>query len=268
MQARRRATTWRCERAATGNSGRPGDRGCLTGQVIASPFAGWTVEDDLSPVGWFVDALKPLEPGAFKVRSVVPDGYPSYARLVHPAYTYEDATSRTVRIRDIDHPEQQGWDGDRRFTWQTGWPIKQQWTIGTPTIGTLDAADLLVLIEVLRKFTGTPDHVWALIWPGWGFDWSNELHHGATQIPVRLNPFALLQGTLSGLLELRAQADHTPSYWWPQDREWVVGTDLDDFCTYIAGSEACIATLLADTRLECHRASPDDLVYPKPYLPT
>ena len=229
---------------------------------------GWTVEDDLGPAVWFADALKAQEPGAFKVRSVVPDRYPSFARLVHPAYTYEDATSRAVRIRDIDHPEQQGWEGDRRFAGQTGWPMMRQWTLGTPTIGTLDAADLLALTEVLKRFTGTSDNVWALMWPGWGFDWSNELHHDAAQIQVRQNPFALLRGGLLGLPDLLAQTDHTPSYWWPHDREWAVGTDLDDFCTYIAGSDACIAALLADTRLECYRSSPGALVYPKPYLPT
>jgi hypothetical protein len=236
--------------------------------MIASPFAGWSVEDDLDPAGWFADALKPPDPGAFRVWSVVPDHYASYARLVHPAYFWNEDVHQPVHVRDIDHPEQQGWEGDPRFTWQTGWSIKQQWTIGTPSIGTLDPADLRALVEVLSAYTETPDDVWALIWPGWGYDWCNEIHYDAEQIRVRGNPFALLHGSLSGLAELRAQADHTPSYWWPQDRSWAVGTDLDDFCTYVAGSEACVADLLRDTRLECYRAAPDALVYPKPYLPT
>jgi hypothetical protein len=235
--------------------------------MIASPFAGWSVEDNLSPAGWFADALRAPDPDAFRVWSVVPDRYSAYARLVHPAYYWSEGTNQPVHLRDIDHPEQQGWEGDARFTWQTGWSIKQQWTIGTPMIGTLDAADLTALIEVLSSFTTTPDDVWALIWPGWGYDWSGQLHHGAQQMPIRGNAFALLHGSLSALAELRAQADHAPSYWWPQDRAWAVGTDLDDFCSYIAGSDDCVTAVLTDTRLECYPAAPDALVYPKPYLP-
>ena len=154
--------------------GRLGRRSWLTGRMIASPFDGWSVEDDLSPAGWFADALKPLDPEAFRVWSVVPDRYSSYARLFQPAYTWDEATTQPVQIREMDHPGQQGWEGDPRFTWQTGWPESQLPRYETPTIGTLDIADLRTLTELLQSFTRTPDNVWALIWPGWGFGWSNE----------------------------------------------------------------------------------------------
>jgi hypothetical protein len=240
----------------------------LTGSVITSPFDGWTVEDDLGPARWFAEALVPLDPGAFKVWSVVPDRYPSYARLVHPAYSQEGLGGRNaVHIRDIEHPEQQGWVGDRRFTWQTGWPESQRWRYETPTIGTLDITDLRTLTEVLHSFTGTPDDAWALIWPGWNYGWGPKLD-AAPHIDVRRNPFVLLHGSLAALPPLNADTIAGPSYWWPSDRSWAVGTDLDDFCTYIAGSDPCIAALLAETRVECHGTSADALIYPKPYLPT
>jgi hypothetical protein len=38
-------------------------------------------------------------------------------------------------VREIEHPEQQGWEGDARFTHCTGWPETRQSTFQTPEIG-------------------------------------------------------------------------------------------------------------------------------------
>ena len=236
--------------------------------MVASPFGGWTVEDDLSPASWFVDALMPWDTGAFRVGSVVPDRYPAHARLVHPAHRWDGAAPGSVHIRDLDRPWELVWEGDERFTRQTGWPFGAGWTIGTPDIGTLDPVDLPPLIEVLGASTDSPDNVWALIWPGWGHTWCQDLHDAAAKISVRGNPFVLLRGTLADLTTMQALADgHAPSYWWPEDQAWVVGTDLNDFCTYVGGSDACMTALVGDARLECYVTAADALVYPMPYLP-
>jgi hypothetical protein len=42
----------------------------------------------------------------------------------------------------------------------------------------------------------------------------------------------------------------SPNLWWPQDRSWVVATEIDDWTTYVGGSRACIEDLLASPRLE------------------
>lgn len=224
----------------------------------------------MRPARWLAEALVPPEPGPFKVWSVVPDRYQSHARLVHPGYSEVGATGRItpVHIRDIDRPEVQSWGGDDRFTRITGWQQQPSGIrIGTPEIGSLDIADLRVLAEILNEFTSTPHNVSALIWPGWNYGWGPKLA-AAPSIDVRRNPFVLLHGGVAGLPSLSADATAGPSYWWPADRTWVVGTDLDDFCTYIAGTDSCIAALLSETRLECHLSSADDLVYPNPYFPT
>jgi hypothetical protein len=49
----------------------------------------------------------------------------------------------------------------------------------------------------------------------------------------------------------------SPNIWWPQDRSWVVGTEIDDWNTYVGGSEACIEELLASPRLEVVPSGPD-----------
>src|ERR1700691_3223823 len=41
-----------------------------------------------------------------------------------------------------------------------------------------------------------------------------------------------------------------PSLWWPADRSWCVGTDVDLMTTYVGASRAAIDALLADDRIE------------------
>jgi hypothetical protein len=40
----------------------------------------------------------------------------------------------------------------------------------------------------------------------------------------------------------------SPNLFWPQDRTWCVASEIDLFCTLVAGSEALAEALLADPR--------------------
>jgi hypothetical protein len=59
--------------------------------------------------------------------------------------------------------------------------------------------------------------------------------------PVSLNEFAEL-----------------PDLWWPQDRAWCLGGDVDLVSTYVGGSRALIADLLAAPELETHPVAHGD----------
>lgn len=50
----------------------------------------------------------------------------------------------------------------------------------------------------------------------------------------------------------------SPQWWWPDDRAWFVGTEIDDPWTYVAGSTALIDTILASPRWEAVRVEPGD----------
>ena len=45
-------------------------------------------------------------------------------------------------------------------------------------------------------------------------------------------------------------AEQSANLWWPDDRAWFVATDIDLMTTYVGGSAACIADLLAADGLE------------------
>ncbi|ALO98190.1 hypothetical protein SHL15_7177 [Streptomyces hygroscopicus subsp. limoneus] len=51
-----------------------------------------------------------------------------------------------------------------------------------------------------------------------------------------------------------------PDLWWPQDRAWIVGGDVDLVSTYVGGSPELVADLLAAADLEAHPVSDGDRV--------
>ena len=50
----------------------------------------------------------------------------------------------------------------------------------------------------------------------------------------------------------------SPNLWWPDDRAWVVGTDIDGDDTLIAGSYGVIDAILAHPDLDARRVHADD----------
>jgi hypothetical protein len=50
--------------------------------------------------------------------------------------------------------------------------------------------------------------------------------------------------------------DHTPQLLWPEDRAWVVATEIDSDSTLVAGSRPLIESVLADERFEAYEVEP------------
>lgn len=49
-----------------------------------------------------------------------------------------------------------------------------------------------------------------------------------------------------------------PSLWWPQDRAWVVASEVDSDAVYVAGSRALAEQLLGERRLAAGEDALDD----------
>ena len=52
----------------------------------------------------------------------------------------------------------------------------------------------------------------------------------------------------------------SPNLFWPRDRAWCVASEIDLFCTLVAGSNALAEKLIANPRLEVWRVFADDPV--------
>ncbi|MEN8652036.1 hypothetical protein ABCR94_15825 [Streptomyces sp. 21So2-11] len=103
------------------------------------------------------------------------------------------------------------------------------------------------LISVLSA-----ERCWYGLWDGYGhYDWND--------VPVFLTPGRdeiLLAGPLddadSPAQGTREVPVEIPDLWWPQDRAWCVGGDVDLVSTYVGGSAACVTDLLAHLGLEAY----------------
>ncbi|MFJ2766326.1 hypothetical protein [Streptomyces sp. NPDC087300] len=112
------------------------------------------------------------------------------------------------------------------------------------------------LIPVLTRHTATAGHCWFGLWSGYG-RWDFD---GVPAFETPGRDEVLLAGPLTDVVSPLSLDEFAelPDLWWPQDRAWCVGGDVDLVSTYVGGSPALIAELLASPDLEAHRVSPGD----------
>ena len=242
------------------------------------PFEVWT---DVGPTMWINDALQPegrAKDGAL-VGEIVPSGFEAYARVFHPGRRFfGNSIEQSVTLRWPEvasargktiHPEMQiqaliddldAHDYERWEPISTGggaWSPPDQW---------LEDTEALALAQVLRAHSASTSDAWFMLWDGYG-----DLGPGIEDMPrgvihpVRSGPpvraefvagtwalrhYLMFRGPLDafpGWFQWRSEA---PNYWWPDDRAWIVATEIDGFSTYVGGSQECIDAVLASPLLE------------------
>ena len=213
---------------------------------------------DASPADWVVERWS--DEGG----ELTPRGFRACARVCHPArlgggfVSWSEVAAKMGTVAhprmDFDWIAQQPY-GDRQERPgiydtgpEEGW--LPDWTVGH-------------VAQVLSRHTSTPERCWFGIWEGNG-DPCDAAHSGATfSVPWRR--YHLFAGTIrdaAGLWEIRPRPsfwtpDHWgPAVWWPDDHAWFVGSDTDLGSTYIAGTEALVADLVAAPYLESYEVPP------------
>jgi len=245
----------------------------------------------LSEAEWLLKRLHSFS--EHRVTSVVPAGFPAYIRILHPAYALsgEPLTWAEIAVRS-------GRTMHRLVQFHavaagsSSGPLRGSVeNISPPDNGNL-APDLLsALCEVLSAHTDAEHSCWFCLWDGYG--WLHDEPSVAdlvfavpgdslpdptssvpSQVPADVlqaakltlpfRNYLLLQGPLDAALELGWNltpndfVPQSPNLFWPQDHAWCVASEIDLFCTLVAGSEALAETLIADPRFEALPVSPDD----------
>ncbi|MER7763466.1 hypothetical protein [Streptomyces sp. NPDC097619] len=191
-------------------------------------------------------------------------GYPAYARILHPASLDE----RPVRWDAVGAAYGRAVDGTTRWhelvgvAWHQRCDQRHDEDPTAPAVWDeppgegptpLDLAR--TLLPVLARHTRTADRVWYGLWHGygrWGWD-------GIPCFPTPNREEVLLSGPLADAISPATELDEfaeLPDRWWPEDRAWVLGGDVDLMSTYVAGPEPLIADLLTHPALEAHRVAP------------
>ncbi|MFF8726915.1 hypothetical protein ACF073_10535 [Streptomyces sp. NPDC015171] len=216
--------------------------------------------DDLSPADW----LGPHGVGQAPlgtVAGVAAPGFPAYVRILHPARLEE----RPVRWSDAaaGHGTRvtpyTRWHEvigvDRDYTNRSGLGLPGVWD-EHPDEGPTPPDVARFLLPVLARHTRNPERCWFGLWEGYGrWDFGR---FPAFTAPGRTE--VLLAGRLTDAVSPVSLDEFAelPDLWWPQDRAWIVGGDVDLVSTYVGGSPELIADLLATADLETHPVGPDD----------
>jgi hypothetical protein len=222
---------------------------------------------------WIAEALHPF--AEHRVSSLVPPVFDAYARVFHPAVRYpDDDRLPAADAAPLPPDEEVTWAEVAAFNGRTAHPsmewvsITGSWEFrgnddqpgvwnDAPAEGHLPVSVATRLTAVLRRFTTTPEECWFGLWDG--FD-----HTPDTRLTLALpgREFWLLRGPVDLAAANLADepAEQSANLWWPADRAWFVATDIDLMTTYVGGSGACIADLLATEGLETAQVPADQRV--------
>lgn len=179
--------------------------------------------------------------------SYLPAGFASYARVFHPV----GVERRSWADVAAEHGRTPHADMQLHALLGTDDP----WPDGFEA-GSLPVHEATVLVEYLRVASTTPQRCWYCLWEGWG-----ALDHGTVSERVCLpcRTYLLAEGPIE--LALRSfggpnMYHQSANLWWPDDRAWVVATEIDFAWTYVGGSNDLVNGLVSDRRIEAHTVTP------------
>ena len=230
--------------------------------------------DEVSAARWIEERLWPWERDGVLVGSFMPDIFESYARVFHPAYQDDGSVvrwSELARRRGIELM------GDTTFR-DVGGGLRSKGIKGevqSPPEGVLPPEVLLTLAGSLRAHTSTADQCWFCFWEGDGALWSeshgwlrregdseskemmeaarrqDEVWNAAPKVRAPGRNYLLFSGPLSVVEDL-TDAFNGPelNMWWPDDRAWLVSTEVDAITSYVGGSQEAIEGLFTDPELD------------------
>jgi hypothetical protein len=249
---------------------------------------------DVSPADWIMERLRPWDPTGVRLHSFAPDGFNAYARIFHPARASDPSgeirwgalgAARGVPLTpDVSFSEVSGLDpGDLHELDELA-----------PRDGELPRATCEVLARVLRPHTQTPTPCWFCLWEGNGAFWSrahtptyadeasgpdldrywadagaqDALLGSTPKVEAAHRSYLLFRGRLDAACGFEPAGWHVaPNLWWPDDRSWLVATEVDGYSTYVGASGPAIDDVLASSALEAISVAHDVHMDPGPHRP-
>ena len=181
--------------------------------------------EDVSPGRWVEESLS----GFARVHSLLPRGFPAYARVFHPAYqgdaedqpvrcsTVASWTGRTVhplmqfpRIADLS-------DDINDFYRDPSWGSQ-------PQFGSIPDEECRTLVNILRGFTSTPDRCFFGLWEGYG-NIDTRRYPPEARVKGRGRDYLLFQGPLEGVMFFLSRGAFP--FWGDSPNIWCLQAILD-----------------------------------------
>jgi hypothetical protein len=210
---------------------------------------------------WIRDSRRPF--GGDCVASLVPEVFEAYARVLHPAWSADQAPVRWGAVATWS-----GREAHRLAQWdQLSAPDGQRPAPppfgAPPDTGGLPRPALVELVSVLGRHTTTPDAVFIGVWDGYGR--GPEQCAGPDVLDLQERSYLIRSGPLADTLEIGWSVSdgvplhpEPPTVVWPADRAWFVAGDVDLDSTYLGGSGALVQDLSEAVGLEAWPVEPGD----------
>jgi hypothetical protein len=196
--------------------------------------------------------------GTFDGR-LVPSGYESCARIFHPAQRDgNDISWRELAdaFGTVAHPRMELEHLTRRRLYDSS-PAPGVFD-ELPGTDWLPARLVAPVVAVLGRHTTTPADCVYAFWHGYGG--FPERLRSAPELVLPGRTYYLCSGGLDDAIGVEDRFAHggywRAALWWPEDRAWFLGSDTDLRTTFVAGSKALVAELLAG-ELEAFEVSPE-----------
>jgi hypothetical protein len=221
---------------------------------VSAPLPATSVQ----PAAWLNDALVGF---ASSVISIVPSGYPAYARLLHPATQQSDDMPTRIPWQIVaDHI---GLTIDKNSQWDNLaalLPSEVLQSYEPPLEGTLEPQTYEELVTILKSHTSTPDLCWYGVWEG--YDYLLKEFQNAPVFHLNGRSYYLFEDalTLPAISFSGAPFLQSANIFWPDDRAWCVATEIDLCSTYIAASEETIDDLLGRLTGEVYQVALEDRI--------
>jgi hypothetical protein len=244
---------------------------------------------DPSVGGWIAPRLGPF--GGW-VASVVPREFPAYARVLHPARDRQGPRTTWSAVCAVTgrsaHPLMQ-WHAISTPAAQrsaAGSPAGLPWQGEPPRTGELEPETLAALCRVLAAHTDPSVQCVFALWEGYGWIHGSPSvivysPRGDAGAPPALPAFSqdvidgarlrhpgrdylLFTGPLAAAAEIGWRPSpewfipQSPNLFWPTNRSWCVGTEIDFDSTLVAGAPGLIHAITAAEDLEAWPVSADD----------
>jgi hypothetical protein len=177
-----------------------------------------------------------------KVHSVIPDGFEAVVRILHPIRAggllvrWSSLHLSAIDRSDVEHQLKH----ETRFADEKLRPVEG--VLPSP----LCEHVFQTLISNLR---GSNQLLSVLFWTG---SRSSDYLAGAETVQIAGESYyATLRTQTECIDDCRtSSAVATPNWCWPQDRSWLVVTEVDLLCTYVATSRQAARMLTTDVMLE------------------
>lgn len=181
---------------------------------------------DLSAADWIVDAAIPW----MQLIAFGPAGFGAYARLRYiPDPTAPDQAESDAGIAE-DHPS--------------------------------DSEQAQRALNLLGRFTRTPEDCYFGVWDGWFDVGSRPTVLAGPMVVVPNRQYFLLRGSLADLdtwdETLGSGSCLRPDFAWPADHSWCFASDVDPHWAGIGADQAAIDALLNEPKLDAVPARPAD----------